>query len=92
MTFAGRNAVVTGAGGGIGLRDYVVNAAGVGWFGRDGSLVDTEPGVWERVLEVNLTAAMHVSRCAVPLMRGAGGALVHIASVAGLRNFDAILR
>jgi NAD(P)-dependent dehydrogenase (short-subunit alcohol dehydrogenase family) len=144
MSFAGRNAAVTGAGGGIGLRaaadlaaagatvtaldvkprpaelagpactyerldvtdhdavaaaihrsrqrhgrlDYVVNAAGVGWFGRDGSLVDIEPDVWDQVLAVNLTAAMHVSRCAVPLMRGAGGALVHIASVAGLRTSD----
>ena len=71
-----------------GRLDYVVNAAGVGWFDRDGSLVDIEPGVWGRVLDVNLTAAMHVSRCSIPLMRGAGGALVHVASVAGLRNSD----
>jgi NAD(P)-dependent dehydrogenase (short-subunit alcohol dehydrogenase family) len=144
MTFHGRNAIVTGAGGGMGLRiaadliaagatvtaldvkpppaqlaqpaccyeqldvtdrgavqaavgrarqrqgrlDYVVNAAGVAWFDRDRSLTDTEPGVWDRVLDVNLTAAMHVSRCSIPLMREAGGALVHLASVAGLRNSD----
>jgi NAD(P)-dependent dehydrogenase (short-subunit alcohol dehydrogenase family) len=71
-----------------GRLDYVVNAAGVGWFDRDRSLVDTEPGVWERVLDINLTAAMNVSRCAIPLMREGGGALVHIGSVAGLRNSD----
>lgn len=144
MTFHGRNAIVTGAGGGIGLRtaadllgagatvtamdtkprpvelddaacvyerldvtdhdsvraairrayqrhgrlDYVVNAAGVGWFDQDGSLVDIDLGVWQRVLDINLTAAMYVSRCSVPLMRGPGGALVHVASVAGLRNSD----
>jgi NAD(P)-dependent dehydrogenase (short-subunit alcohol dehydrogenase family) len=144
MTFHGRNAIVTGAGGGIGLRtaadlvaagatvtamdtkprpteldedacayerldvtdrdavqaaiqrayqrhgrlDYVVNAVGVGWFDRDGSLVDIDLGVWDRVLDINLTAAMFVSRCSIPLMRGQGGALVHVASVAGLRNSD----
>lgn len=144
MTFQGRNAIVTGAGGGIGLRtaadllaagatvtavdlkprpadldqaacayeqldvtdreavqaavdracqrhgrlDYIVNAAGVCWFDRDRSLVDTDPGVWERVLDINLTAAMYVSRCGIPLMREHGGALVHVASVAGLRNSD----
>ena len=71
-----------------GRLDYVVNAAGVGWFDADGSLVDIDLGVWERVLDINLTAAMYVSRCSIPLMRGHGGALVHIASVAGLRNSD----
>jgi NAD(P)-dependent dehydrogenase (short-subunit alcohol dehydrogenase family) len=144
MTFQGRNAIVTGAGGGMGLRtaadllaagatvtaidlkprpedldeaacayeqldvtdldavqaavhrahqrhgrlDYLVNAAGVGWFDRDRSLVDTDPGVWQRVLDINLTAAMYLSRCSIPLMRDQGGALVHVASVAGLRNSD----
>jgi len=144
MTFHGHNAIVTGAGGGMGLRiavdlltagatvtaidlkprpadldeaactyeqhdvtdydavqavvgqahrrhgrlDYIVNAAGVGWFDRDRSLVDTDLGVWERVLDINLTAAMYVSRCSIPLMREHGGALVHVASVAGLRNSD----
>ena len=144
MSFQGRHAIVTGAGGGIGLRtaadlvaagatvtaldakprpaqldqaacgyeqldvtdreavravveracqrhgrlDYVVNAAGVGWFDRDGSLVDIGLGVWERVLDINLTAAMYVSRCSIPRLRRQGGALVHVASVAGLRNSD----
>jgi NAD(P)-dependent dehydrogenase (short-subunit alcohol dehydrogenase family) len=100
--FAGRTAVVTGAGGGMGLRiacdlvaagasvigidlkprpaelagaayaqgdvsddgfiaaaigaafaetgrlDYLVNAAGVLWFGRDRSLLDVELEVWDR--------------------------------------------
>jgi NAD(P)-dependent dehydrogenase (short-subunit alcohol dehydrogenase family) len=63
-----------------GRLDYVVNAAGVGWFDRDGSVA---------VLDVNLTAAMLVCRHALPLVRRTGGgAFVHLASVAGLRNAD----
>jgi len=72
-----------------GRLDYVVNAAGVGWFDRDGPVATIDRGVWERVMEVNLTAAMLVCRHALPLVqRSGGGALVHVASVAGLRNAD----
>jgi NAD(P)-dependent dehydrogenase (short-subunit alcohol dehydrogenase family) len=72
-----------------GRLDYVVNAAGVGWFDRDGSVADIDRDVWQRVLDVNLTAAMLVCRHAVPLVRRTGGgALVHVASVAGLRTAD----
>ncbi len=69
--------------------DYVVNAAGVGWFDRDGSVACIDRGVWQRVLDVNLTAPMLVCRHALPLVRrSGGGAFVHLASVAGLRNAD----
>jgi NAD(P)-dependent dehydrogenase (short-subunit alcohol dehydrogenase family) len=69
--------------------DYVVNGAGVGWFDRDGSVATIDRGVWERVMDVNLTAAMLVCRHALPLVRrSGGGAFVHLASVAGLRNAD----
>jgi NAD(P)-dependent dehydrogenase (short-subunit alcohol dehydrogenase family) len=72
-----------------GRLDYVVNAAGVGWFDRDGSVADIDRGVWQRVLDVNLTAAMLVCRHAIPLVqRTGGGAFVHVASVAGLRTAD----
>jgi NAD(P)-dependent dehydrogenase (short-subunit alcohol dehydrogenase family) len=69
--------------------DYVVNGAGVGWFDRDGSVATMDRDVWHQVLDVNLTAAMLVSRHALPLFRrSGGGAFVHLASVAGLRNAD----
>jgi NAD(P)-dependent dehydrogenase (short-subunit alcohol dehydrogenase family) len=72
-----------------GRLDYVVNGAGIGWFDRDGPVAAIERAVWDRVLDVNLTAAMLVCRHALPLVeRSGGGALVHIASVAGLRNAD----
>lgn len=69
--------------------DYVVNAAGICWFSRDGSIVTSERGVWDQVLSINLTGAMVVCRSAIPyLLAGGGGALVHLASVAGLRTSD----
>jgi NAD(P)-dependent dehydrogenase (short-subunit alcohol dehydrogenase family) len=72
-----------------GRLDYVVNGAGVGWFDLDGSVAAVDRGVWDRVLDVNLTAAMLVCRHALPLVRRTGGgAFVHLASVAGLRNAD----
>jgi NAD(P)-dependent dehydrogenase (short-subunit alcohol dehydrogenase family) len=38
---------------------------------------------WERTLQVNLTGAFLCAREAVPLMRGRGGAIIQIGSVAG---------
>jgi NAD(P)-dependent dehydrogenase (short-subunit alcohol dehydrogenase family) len=79
---------VEAAAGGDGL-DYLVNAAGVAWFGVDGSVIDTPDDVWDRVLETNLTAPMRFARAAVPAMnRPGGGAMVHVASIAGLRGMD----
>jgi NAD(P)-dependent dehydrogenase (short-subunit alcohol dehydrogenase family) len=141
--FAGRSAVVTGAGGGMGLQiardlldagarvtgidvkdrpgelegaayaqgdasderfvagaigaafaesgrlDYLVNAAGVLWFGRDRSLLDIDLDVWNRVIAINLTGCMLSARHAVPLMRrSGGGAMVHFSSTQCLRGDD----
>jgi NAD(P)-dependent dehydrogenase (short-subunit alcohol dehydrogenase family) len=70
--------------------DLLVNAAGVAWFDRDASAADLSDEVWDRVLAINLTAAMRFARAAVPeLRRRGGGAMVHVASVAGLRGMDA---
>ena len=141
--FAGRTAVVTGAGGGMGLQiardllaagakvtamdvkerpaelegaayaqgdvsderfvagaigatvaesgrlDYLVNAAGVLWFGRDRSLLDVELEVWNRVIAINLTGCMLSARHAIPLMqKTGGGAIVHFSSTQCLRGDD----
>ena len=40
---------------GLGQRlDYLVNAAGVLWFGRDRSLANMDLDVWNRVFDINL--------------------------------------
>ncbi len=144
MNFSGRTAVVTGAGGGMGLNisrdllaagaqvtgidlkeepaelagkaryfqgdvsddafvgqaieqsfqetgrlDYLVNAAGVLWFGRDVSMVDIDLDLWDQVLKIDLKSMVHTTRHAVPLMKKTGGgAMVHFSSVQALRGDD----
>jgi NAD(P)-dependent dehydrogenase (short-subunit alcohol dehydrogenase family) len=68
--------------------DYLVNAAGVAWFGRDCSVLNMDDDLWSRVLEINLTAAMRFARASAPALRERRGAMVHIASIAGLRGMD----
>ena len=73
-----------------GRLDYLVNAAGVLWFGRDRSLVDIDLGVWDDVLAINLKGAALCARHAVPLMkRAGGGAMVHISTIQCVRGDDA---
>jgi 3-oxoacyl-[acyl-carrier protein] reductase len=70
-----------------GRLDYLVNAAGVLWFERDKSMVETDLEVWDEVLRINLRSVVHTVRHAVPLMkRSGGGAMVHISSIQALRG------
>jgi NAD(P)-dependent dehydrogenase (short-subunit alcohol dehydrogenase family) len=72
-----------------GRLDYLVNAAGVLWFGRDRSLLEVELEVWNRVIAINLTGCMLTARHAIPLMRKCGGgAMVHFSSTQCLRGDD----
>jgi NAD(P)-dependent dehydrogenase (short-subunit alcohol dehydrogenase family) len=81
--------------------DLLVNAAGVAWFEdpglpvppfRDGSIVDSDPEGWKRVLDINLTGPMLFARAVLPIMREhRAGSMVHIASIAGLRLADGAL-
>ncbi len=72
-----------------GRLDYVVNAAGVLWFGRDKSLVEIDLDVWDRVMEIDLKSMVITTRHAVPFMQQTGGgAMVHISSVQCLRGDD----
>ena len=72
-----------------GRLDYLVNAAGVLWFGRDRSMVQIDLDLWDEVLRIDLKSMVHTARHAVPLMRKTGGgAMVHIASIQALRGDD----
>lgn len=62
--------------------DILVNCAGVD---ITGSVADTEPERWQRVLDVNLSSAYRTCRFAVPhLVERGGGSIVNIASLQGM--------
>jgi NAD(P)-dependent dehydrogenase (short-subunit alcohol dehydrogenase family) len=63
--------------------DILVNNVGV--TGPAGTAVDVDLAAWDEGLRVNVTSMMLMSRYCIPLMRMAGGgAIVNVASVAGL--------
>jgi 3-oxoacyl-[acyl-carrier protein] reductase len=62
--------------------DILVNNAGI--TGGNGKLWELDPGVWRRVVEVNLVAPFLVCRAVVPVMlQNDWGRIVNIASIAG---------
>jgi 3-oxoacyl-[acyl-carrier protein] reductase len=72
-----------------GRLDYLVNAAGVLWFGRDKSLVEIDLDLWDKVLAIDLKSMVITTRHAVPFMKqSGGGAMVHISSIQCLRGDD----
>jgi NAD(P)-dependent dehydrogenase (short-subunit alcohol dehydrogenase family) len=64
----------------------LVNNAGEA---RSAPFEKTDPGLWSRVLAVNLNGAYLVSRAALPDLKahGAGARLINIASTAGLIGY-----
>lgn len=68
--------------------DYLVNVAGVLWFGRDKSVLEMDMDVWDQVFNINLKAMALTARAAVPFMRktGRGGAMVHFSTIQWYRG------
>jgi meso-butanediol dehydrogenase/(S,S)-butanediol dehydrogenase/diacetyl reductase len=64
-----------------GLNALVLNAG----VGGEGSLLDLDPEAFETVLRTNVTGAFLTARAAIPQLLERRGAIVSIASVAGLR-------
>ena len=65
-----------------GRLDVLANVAGIG-IAR--CIEDVTLEEWKRVLDVNLTGTFLLSQAAVPALRSSQGAIVNMASVAGLR-------
>ncbi|MEU1365528.1 SDR family NAD(P)-dependent oxidoreductase [Streptomyces sp. NPDC005803] len=68
-----------------GRLDVVVNNAGIS---GEGPVVRTTRTGWDKVFALNVTAAMQVARSAYPhLVRGGGGSVINISSIAAQRGF-----
>jgi 3-hydroxybutyrate dehydrogenase len=76
------DALMAYAAGQFGAVDILINNAGI----QHVAPVETfDPGKWDDILALNLSAAFHTTRLAVPVMRERGwGRIVNIASVHGL--------
>jgi NAD(P)-dependent dehydrogenase (short-subunit alcohol dehydrogenase family) len=68
----------------FGRLDLLDNNVGIG---SRGSVVETDPEAWRRVMQVNVDSMYLVSRHAIPAMRetAGGGAIVNVSSISALR-------
>jgi NAD(P)-dependent dehydrogenase (short-subunit alcohol dehydrogenase family) len=65
--------------------DILVNNVGIG--GPPGTAVDVDIAAWDQAMRVNVTSMVLMAKYAIPEMRKVGGgAIVNIASVAGLQG------
>ncbi|MHB8576458.1 MAG: SDR family NAD(P)-dependent oxidoreductase [Dehalococcoidia bacterium] len=67
-----------------GMLTTLVNNVGIE---SRGSVLDTSPDEWDRVMSVNLRSMFLCSRAAIPRMAaGGGGVILNIASISGMRG------
>jgi 3-oxoacyl-[acyl-carrier protein] reductase len=69
----------------FGRLDVLVNNAGTTRFIPQTDLDALTDEVWDELLDVNLKGTFHCSRAAAPALKRAGGAIVNVASIAGVR-------
>jgi 2-keto-3-deoxy-L-fuconate dehydrogenase len=77
-------AAVTGLAQSLGRIEILVNCAG---FVESGTLLDAEEAQWEKSFAVNVYATARLMKAFLPAMlAGGGGAIINIASVAGVQK------
>lgn len=65
----------------LGGLDILVNNAA---DDHESTIEDTDPAVWDRVLDLNLRSCWLMTRAASPYLRDGGGKVINIASILGL--------
>jgi NAD(P)-dependent dehydrogenase (short-subunit alcohol dehydrogenase family) len=72
----------------FGRLDILVNNAGLS--ARGGNPANIDEAVWNRLVALNLTGVMLMSKSAVPHLRAAGGgSIIHMSSIAAMRGMGA---
>ena len=75
----------------FGAIDYLVNAAGVAFIGRDTGIANVDDQTFDTTLGVNLGGVINLVRATIgDLKASPTGAIVNIASIAGLRGAENI--
>jgi 3-oxoacyl-[acyl-carrier protein] reductase len=83
---AGVRALVGACERAFGRLDVLVNAAGMTHFAPADDLEAITPEIWDRIFAVNVRGTFLATRAAAPLLKRSGqGAVVNLASIAGLR-------
>ena len=73
----------------FGKLDFLVNAAGVLWIGKDVSVVETDVDIWNKVMNINLRGMANTVKFSTPLMKkDGGGSMVHFSTVQCMRGDD----
>ena len=77
--------LVSAAGEAFGRLDALVNSAGVTSPTPPDDLDGVDLAEWDRVFAVNVRGLFQVTRACAPLLKSAGGSVVNVASIVGLR-------
>jgi NAD(P)-dependent dehydrogenase (short-subunit alcohol dehydrogenase family) len=84
---AAADAIVAAALARFGQLDVLVNAAGIIAMG---SVDQTDDVLWDRVMDLNVTAPFRLMRAAIPALKERRGAIVNVSSVNGRRVFPGL--
>lgn len=72
---------------GLDTLDYLVNTAGVLWFGRDKGVLEIDLDVWDQVMNINLKSMVLTLKSAIPLMQAQhSGAIVNFSTIQCMRG------
>jgi NAD(P)-dependent dehydrogenase (short-subunit alcohol dehydrogenase family) len=71
----------------FGQLDVLINNAGMS---MRGNFADTTIELFEKVIDINFTGAVHMTKYALPFLQAAGGSVVFVSSLSGLKGLPGI--